>query len=255
MRPNVRPRVVLTTLASLLVCLLSCRSSNDPLSRGWKKIVYAPLPNAGILEQAAESKCIWKVDLNPADGRIGIAAIDWTERQSPDEVRLQTEAGTLVGIDHGEWGGSLSLIGANGTESKTLLNMNVRKLLPTNEGVLVFTGLRHLSFDKGALWVFEKNRTRGWSVRLLADLTAAPDFAIVAGKHILIVDSRGFSSFNQEGKLMREASLPLKGLHPYSATEDVKGEVYLGLRGFVVRLTPSNSGYSQEWFSRRGCLP
>jgi hypothetical protein len=257
---EVRRGALLFVAGSLTVVLISCvsscrRASVDPFSREWTKLAYKPLQGAQILEAAAGSKCVWRVDEDPASKGIRINATAQPANKYMEEVRLQTEAGTLVGTNHGEWGGGLSLIDAKVSAAQHILDKNVLQLLPVRSGVLVLTGLRHLDLDEGALWLYEKNSTGSWSIRKLADLDAEPSFASSVGRDIFVVDHRGVSRLDQALNIRRIASLPLDDLRPVSVAEDAQGRIYLGMNAFVVRLVPSDSGYVQEWFTKPGCLP
>jgi hypothetical protein len=251
----------------LILCAFWLKSAwDDPLNHGWKRLAYEPLEGAVLLLEAQDSNCVWRVDRNSGNGRVTITRGAQFATRHQKEVRLQTEAGTLVGTDHGEWGGGLALIDAQGATPKPILGEgvkpflgeNVVQLLPVKSGVRVLTGLRHLDFDKGAIWLYEKDGSGDWSIKILDDLDAMPDFAIISGSDILVVDGRGISRFDQAGG--RKGSVPVlfRDLGPISVAEDARGRIYFGMKAFVVRLvrsTSDHSGYVQEWFTKQGCLP
>ena len=114
------------------------RIFDDPLTH-WDAMPEAPAEPSENLKQAENSHCVSRVVQDARTRRISIQLTgpgNLTERR----VRLQTDAGVLVGIDNGEWGGSLSLTGANGINSQCILDENVLQLLPTKSGILVCTG-------------------------------------------------------------------------------------------------------------------
>jgi hypothetical protein len=241
-------------LTSVVLCgIPGCkRISDDPL-RHWEAVPEEPAGNSIILQQAGESHCVWTV-AQDADTRH--VAIQQTVRGEPKEreVRLQTKAGVLVGTDNGEWGGSLSLIDANGVETKRLLDENVLQLLPLKSGVLVFTGLLHLGTDEGAVWLFSKGSNGNWSIKKIADLNGKPNAASNIDGVALAVGGHGVYRLDQSFNLT-EIPLPLEQTHPNSISEDAQGRIYIGMDAFVVRLVPAKTGYTHEWFTRPGCLP
>ena len=241
-------------LASVVLCgIAGCkRISDDPLTH-WEAIPEEPAENSIILQQARESRCIWGVAQDAGTRRI---AIQQTVRGEPKErqVRLQTEAGVLVGTDNGEWGGSLSLTDANGVETKRLLDKNVLQLFPAKSGVLVFTGLLHLGTDEGAVWLFSKGSDGNWSIKKIADLNGKPNAASSSGGGALAVGGHGVYRLDQSFNLT-EIPLPLAQTHPNSISEDAQGMIYIGMDAFVVRLVPAQTGYTHEWFTKPECLP
>jgi ligand-binding sensor domain-containing protein len=240
----------------LLVCIVCCsivcckRLSDDPLA-GWKALTEEPTGGAIYLQQAEESQCVWKVGQDAVTHRITIQPTTHVAHQR--EVRLQTEAGMLVGTDNGEWGGSLSLTDAKGTFVKRLLDTNVIQLLPSKSGVLVFTGLLHMGVDEGAVWLYSKSSDGNWSIRKLADLDGSPSVISSANGDALTVGDHGVYRLDQALSLT-EVSLPFIQTHPNSITEDTHGRIYIGMNAFVVRLVPAKTGYRHEWFTKPECL-
>jgi ligand-binding sensor domain-containing protein len=246
--------VLLILLTSLVLCgiLGRKRISDAPLTH-WEAIPGEPTENSIILQQAGESHCVWSVAQDAGTRRI---AIQQTGRGEPKErqVRLQTDAGVLVGTDNGEWGGSLSLADANGVETKRLLDKNVLQLFPSKSGVLVFTGLLHLGTDEGAVWLYSKGSDGSWSIKKVADLNGKPNAASSNNGGALAVGGHGVYRLDQSFNLT-EIPLPFAQTHPNSISEDAQGRIYIGMNAFVVRLVPAKTGYTHEWFTRPGCLP
>jgi hypothetical protein len=228
------------------------RTSDDPLTH-WTTIAGEPAENAIILQQAQGSQCVWRVAQDADTRRI---TIQQTVRRAYEvhQVRLQTEAGLLVGTNNGEWGGSLSLTDANGIQMKRLLDKDVLQLLPSKSGVLVFTGLLHLEADEGAVWLYSKGSDGNWSIRKIADLNSKPNAVSSNNGGALAVSGHGVYRLDQALNLT-EIPLSFAQTLPNSISEDVHGRIYVGMNAFVVRLVPARTGYTQEWFTRPGCLP
>ncbi len=250
----------ITWIKSFLVVWITCccvggcnRNANDPLARGWQRIGQSPLPNAPILYQAAHSPCVWTITETSGSIRITDhqAAITRPPRH---EIRLDTPAGTLVGDDRGEYGGGLTLLGPNRAPVRQLLTDNVIQLLPVKSGALIVTGLLHLSIDRGALWLFYKDQGGRWSVKKIADLDGHPSAIYNKNGRTVIVTGHGVSRVNQKSGARETASLPFAQTYPNSVAEDTRGQIYIGMNAFVVRLIPTKTGYADEWFTKPRCL-
>jgi hypothetical protein len=246
-------RIRTFVIACVTCCSMAgCKHTlDDPLARGWEKGGVAPAENAPILQQAAESPCVW-VTANET-GKIRITD-QHKARITGQEVRLQTSAGTLIGTNKGEYAGNLSLVGTNGTPIRPLLAENVLQLLPVKAGALVFTGLLHLSVENGAVWLFYKSHSGDWSIRKLADLDGTPRAVYENNGSVLVVTGHGISRVDQSLGVKEIASLPFAQTLPNSVAEDAQGRIYVGMNAFVVRFVPTDTGYVSEWFTKPGCL-
>lgn len=81
--------------------------------------------------------------------------------------------GHLAGFDRGEWGGKLVFISSQGKEVE-LLDENVAGIFRVPGGVVVFTGLAHLSLNKGEVYAVVQNPDKSISAKLLVALPGAP---------------------------------------------------------------------------------
>jgi len=243
----------LGAISILVACIVCCkRISDDPLTH-WKAFPEEPAWNASILQEAERSQCVWKVVHDAGTRSIAIQQ-NTHEVPKKHQVRLQTETGVLVGTDNGEYGGSLSLIDANGVQIKRLLDTNVLQLLPWKSGVLAFTGLLHLGVDEGAVWLYSRGSDGNWSIKKITDLDGKPNEVSIANGEVLVVGGHGVSRMNQSLNLS-EIPLPFAQTFPNSISEDLHGRIYVGMNAFVVRLVPSKTGYTHEWFTKSECLP
>jgi hypothetical protein len=62
----------------------------------------------------------------------------------------------LLGYDAGEWGGGLWLTNEDGSETKQILTDNVREMVRLDNGILVLTGLAHMSLDFSNAFIFSE---------------------------------------------------------------------------------------------------
>jgi len=237
-----------------LICLTSCRRAGpDPLAHGWDRNDGEPLDGAPILERAKDSRCVWQVDQKP--DRITISRVSNQDFSylHPQEVRVQTANGLLIGENHGEWGGSLSLLVAPSESPRKLLDKNVLQIFPVKSGFAVITG--NLPLNQGEVWLYSKVDAGGWSIEKKADLNGYPIAIRNRPSGIFLVRGDGVDVVDADFKVRKLAELPLLGIHPTSVAEDARGSIYIGMQVFVVRLVPNQTGYEHEWFVGTGCLP
>jgi hypothetical protein len=62
--------------------------------------------------------------------------------------------GWLLAYDGGEWGGGLWLTNEDGSKTKRILNENVRAVVPIDGGIVVLSGLAHMSINFGNAFIF-----------------------------------------------------------------------------------------------------
>ncbi|MBE6684007.1 MAG: hypothetical protein E7595_07705 [Ruminococcaceae bacterium] len=126
----------------------------------------------------------------------------------------------LVGIDCGEFDGWVSVIeyDSNRNEeakNERLLNENCRGFLKekvqaeykgksywtdNNDKAYIFTGLAHLTIDKGKIYKFE-NKKDGYSCELFADLGSSPDAFLLDNGNIIVATNKALLSVDPAGNI------------------------------------------------------
>ena len=225
------------------------RSELDSFHSNWTKIRVSPLAGSILLRQADTSPCAWSVRVN--GGKVAIQRIPVQGDQRRTEIRIHFEAGTLIGEDHGEYGGSLSVLKSTDQTQHKILGKNVLRMFLTPGGVIVITG--DLPANEGSIWFYSDAGGRGWSIQKKADLHGYPKAIGKSGDRILFAFGDGVSIMGEfiEHQI---ADLPLFDVRPNSIAQDGNGNIYVGMNAFVVRLAPDRSGYSQQWFTQGDCL-
>lgn len=95
-----------------------------------------------------------------------------TIRATPDFV-LPAFGGELLGADRGEWGGELMFRDRDGALSR-LLGRNVRGIVQMPFGIVVFTGLAHLSSSTGGIYSVARRADGTMAATLIHKLDGAP---------------------------------------------------------------------------------
>jgi hypothetical protein len=163
---------------------------------------------------------------------------------------LGVARGSLVGVDHGEFGGGLWWISTDGSSRERISDRNVRAILRTREQqVIALVGLAHLSLDEGT--VLELSLTEGrWQVVRSIDLGTVPvDVSLEPGGALILV-SNGLVRY-RNGSAVRVHEFE-HALDPNSVVAST-GTVFVGMRHAVLKLEPEAQGYRESWLVPPWC--
>ena len=241
---------VAKALLLLLTGLAACNSAElDPLQRGWKMVGNELLPHAPILQQAEESSCFWQT--KQERGRVTISR-QAKFYQSAQEIRVETPHGSLIGTNHGEWGGTLTLSRGKAEPPEKILDQGVLRIIPVKTGFLVITG--SLPRNEGTLWLYLGAINQESKIEKKADLHGYPLAVLETASGIWVANGDSIYRLDDKFNVQNAIEMPWLQLHPNSIAEDKRGAVYVGMQAFVVRLMPARSGYMSEWFAGDGCL-
>ncbi len=254
--------LILIILLGAIFSALNVRAviSNIP---GW--IIFShSKPNQKSLECAAYSKLEWQVEWKERNIQIHSSSKKDLEKFLPFKISddtkislvnvssfLKTKTGWLVGYDGGEWGGKLWWVDNKGNR-KLLLEENVVEIVESSQGSLVFTGLSHLRTNYGKVYLVEDKSNDQVSVRLLSELGEKPSAIVQESKDswYVLTDDK-LLKFNISGKGEDVINLSLS--YPNSMIQTPDGIIYIGSRLFVVRLTPKEKGFNEEWLVPESC--
>jgi hypothetical protein len=159
--------------------------------------------------------------------------------------------GYLIGFDAGEFGGAAWWFSRYG-RSRTKLTVppptgadyypeNVHGFVPFGRDYLAFQGLAHMGIDEGRVIRVARTSTGGWAAMLFATLPDSPYAALAETENSwLFVSSSGIWRIDAEARISavwrpEEGSLS----YPSSMERGPNGEVYVGMRHFIARLTPA----------------
>lgn len=260
-----------------VVALVACRGGDDrtapprnvapvtpttsELPAGWARI--DPTPEQ--LRCANWSKREWRVAIE----RGAIAITPATEREpntgpalpfalpNQPEFRgrrhvLPVSGGFLVGLDAGEWGGSLHWFSANGQQHTKLAGENVRGLVAFGDAVVSIEGLSHLSMSEGnARWL---SLTGGaWHETALVPLDAGPETFAATKDAIYVLTLHSLVRLDHQRTATVIQPVEIGGLYPDSMTIDDAGRLWVGMRLFVLRLSPGATTFETTWLVPEGC--
>ncbi|PTL78674.1 hypothetical protein [Vitiosangium sp. GDMCC 1.1324] len=167
---------------------------------------------------------------------------------------LAVPDGFLVGSDAGEWGGGLFWFSSDGKTWRQLANENVNGLVQLGPGeVLSLHGLNHLGMRRGAARWLVQDAQRQWTVSETKMLDAGPQAFVSTPEALYVVTADSLTRIGRDRQVSVLQPLPTAILYPNSMTADSHGTLWVGMRHFVLRLTPSGKGFSREWFVPKDC--
>jgi len=172
--------------------------------------------------------------------------------QPPQEIRVESPEGILIGTNYGEWGGTLTLSREKGTLPEKILDEAVLQILATRTGFLIVTGSR--LGNKGTLWLYSGVIHQKSMLEKKADLHGYPVAVLTTTNGIWMVDGDSIYLLDDKFKVQNLIKMPWLDLHPNSLAEDKNGAIYIGMQALVVRLTPTKTGYMREWFAGEDCI-
>ena len=158
----------------------------------------------------------------------------------------------LIGFDGGEFGGGLWWASPDGKRTKLLVGENVQAFVQRGEDVLVFTGLAHMGYNRGAAYLFRSTSTDG-EITHIGDLDSAPYAALLESNgSVLVALSNGVVTLRPDGsfvRLYKQEEMPI--LYPNSVVGEESYAIFVGMRFYVLRLHRRADGiYESTWFER-----
>ena len=233
----------------------------------WVLHPYSEISDS-VLRCASRSRREWKVEQAENAVKISLDRRENHQAVLPRAIRLSDVKvgikgsrsvqpiadGWLVGRDAGEFGGGLWWFNSDGKSSKRLAADNIVGFAKTSTAVLAFAGLAHLGFDTGKVLKIVGDTAADRKIETLADLGSAPRaFVAEAPDSILVLTANSLIRVKTSGATQKLFSTRYAYLYPNSMIVSASGIIYVGMRHFVVRLTPTSDGYGEEWFVPSDC--
>lgn len=161
----------------------------------------------------------------------------------------KSDDGWLVGFD----GGGLWWASDNSRQSREVTDEHVRMILTRGNDLLVLTG--HTSSDEGKAYLYKPGALDGGTLVQIADIGSAPvatlveddkTVVIVAQTRVLTIDPS-----NQMHILLLNNDMNL--LYPNSVVADAAGNLFVGMRFYILRLKHDSDQYHAQWYVPDRC--
>jgi hypothetical protein len=162
----------------------------------------------------------------------------------------------ILAYDGGEWGGGLWLTNEDGSNTKRILSDNVRAVVPIDGGLLVLSGLAHLTMDFGNAFIFSNPDGLSIALEHALHLDGQPSaYAKEPGGSVLFVTTYGLSRITKSGELQRLVYFPkwTRQQYPNSMAIAPDGSIFVAMRMFVLKLHEDSGRYGEEWLLPKDC--
>jgi hypothetical protein len=156
--------------------------------------------------------------------------------------------GWIVGFNWGEFEGGLWSTNQDGSETKTLLSRaDVHALFLVRGGVIALTGVAHLTLDEGDAFLVPVSEWDTAKAIHVLDLHSSPEASAQdSADTALVATNKAILRIDATGAIETLLELPNGALFPRSVIV-VDRTIYVGMRGYILRLLPQTTGYRAEW--------
>jgi hypothetical protein len=146
--------------------------------------------------------------------------------------------------------GGLWSTNEDGSQTKKLLSMvDIHALFPTTNGVIVLEGVAHMTGDDGGAYFVSASSWATAQARKLADLHSSPEASVQeTPEAVLVATNKAVLRVASSGTIETLFTWPNRFLVPRSILLADR-TIYVSMRGYVVRLLPTSTGYEPEWLS------
>lgn len=218
------------TLLTIL-CLFSMTSYGQTSVIIPKEFVETVPPESGSDEWYSLFYLQNDFGVNITDGKLEITKVD-----EVDKCELNISNGKLIGVNRGEWGGTLSFVPTDTTKSKVEIKRGNIKFIFTFKDKLYFIeGLAHLSLSSGALYELD-NTDGSFTYKKLIDFDDAPvAFSIYQDKFLIASYERFYVVQDFKKELIFQDTY-WSDLYPNSIAVFDDKNVFIGMRGGIVKL-------------------
>jgi hypothetical protein len=169
---------------------------------------------------------------------------------------MHFENAWLLAYDGGEWGGGLWLTNDDGSKTKRIVSDNVRAVVPIDGGILVLSGLAHMSIDFGNAFIFSNPNGLNITLQHTVHLDGEPSaYAKEPDGSILFVTTYGLCRITKSGELKRLTYFPkwTRLQYPNSMAISPDGSIFIAMRMFVLKLHSNSGTYTEEWLLPNEC--
>ncbi len=171
------------------------------------------------------------------------------------DVRLALPDGELVGTNQGEFGGMIEWVTRDTKRHMVLPDVNPVSFTTRGDDVFVATGLAHLSLDSGAIFRIRRAKNGDWQSSKVIDLGEAPNASFRVGDTSWVVlTTNGVTRIDLQKLTQDRIYRNENWWQLYGNSIVPLGDSWIiGARRAVIRLTPINQSFSEDWLVSEQC--
>lgn len=221
-----------------------CNTPSITVPAGFVKV---EIPNKGDDRWMILNHCSHEYGVKIIDKKLYIQ-----ETQEVDTCTFKIAGGTLVAIDHGEFGGELTFHPSDHPDSSILIKAgNVKYIFPFNQMIYFLEGIAHGDRSAGAL--YQLNRTNNkFTYSQILDLNDAPQAYAIDGDNILLATYENLYIIKNSQEELVFSKTFWASLYPNSIAVENDSSLFIGMRGGVARLNLKRKVV--EFYQSRKCV-
>lgn len=219
-----------------LTCLSSCKQEKvKPTPSNFQEI---PIPDY--------NNDVWR-QLNYSDYEIyvenngGLLIIKPLKHMvEKDTCRMAVPNGLLIGVNHGEWGGSLNFVPTNLKSSTSkILDGNIHSIFYFQNKIYCTEGLAHMHNSHGGLYMIESTKGK-YRSHLVVDLEDSPEVISVCPDKLIIATFENLYIVRNSQKQVILSKTFWNSLYPNSIAYLGDQNVFIGMRGGYAKVDLTN---------------
>jgi len=228
-------KIITTNILFIFIILLSVTSCRQTEIKIPADFIETTPPKSGSNEWFTlnYSKKTFGVEI--INGKLEISIIELANK-----CVLKLTDGTLYANDKGEWGGELFFVSKDSVNKGTLIKKgNIKFLFLYKNNIYFIEGLAHLGISEGAFYELDKTNNK-FTYRKILDFEDAPEALTICENEFLIATHKNFYRIKDFKKELIFANEFWDGLYPSSIAVQDDKNVFLGIRGGIVKLNLTN---------------
>jgi hypothetical protein len=196
-----------------------------------KEFVETVPPKAGSSEWYPLNLSRNEFAVKIIDGKLEIKKVD-----EVNECELNISNGKLVGVNRGEWGGTLTFVPTDTTKSKVEIKRgNIKFIFAYKDNVYFIEGLAHMGYSGGAIFKLDTTDNK-FTYNQLVDFDDAPEAFTIYQDKFLIATHKGFYVVKDFKKELIFQDTFWSSLYPNSIAVLDDKNVFIGMRSGIVKL-------------------
>jgi len=212
----------------LLITLSSCDKSNDLIPRDFIETIP---PKHGSKETYALNIVNQKFKVEILGKKLVIS-----KPEEESDCVLNIQNGKLIGVDNGEWGGTLTFVPNDTTKSIIEIKKgNIKFIFTFKDKIYFIEGLAHMSLSEGAIYQLDYINNI-FLYNKLIDFEDAPEAYTIFNDKLLIAGYQSFYVVKDFKKELIFKDAFWSGLMPNSIAVLDEKNVFLGTKGGVVKI-------------------
>ncbi|MFM9984137.1 MAG: hypothetical protein ACKVOK_02845 [Flavobacteriales bacterium] len=196
-----------------------------------QEFIETPHPKAGSNEWLTLNHSKNQFEVEVINGKLKVEKVDEVHA-----CELTTSNGKLVGVNRGEWGGTLTFVPSDTLKSKVEIKSgNIKFLFSFKDKIYFIEGLAHLSISSGALYELDETND-SFTYKKLIDFDDAPEaFTIYHDKFLIATHERFYVVQDFKKELVVQDTF-WSSLYPNSIAVLDDKNVFIGIRSGIAKL-------------------